>query len=821
ERDRQGRVAQGRGLLSTKRSDSWRGSKRLAHLVAEKIPIHYRAAGKKPPVPPTGNPPDFGSDTASAADDDDGSQSRDSRSATLKMQKAAAFLPGDRVIFAESPSAPGVPVVYRTPEERASNPDRLNLDRRKLTVCPILEGEDQLRLLNYQHNAITRIQHLSTLRRLIFLDLYDNQIDQISGLSSLKSLRVLMLGKNKIKKIENLDALLKLDVLDLHGNQISKVENLNHLGELRVLNLAGNQITHVDNLSGIDALAELNLRRNKIRTVTDVDTLPNLQRLFLSFNDISSFEDVQCLGDSSSLSEICLDGNPIAQDPSYKQIVLRNMQQLKQLDMRRVTEEERRLALVMARKEEEKRREMNKVAILKEKRRLAINNAKRQWETMQGSLISKTGKLVKGGDLYANHVGSLPSAADMFSSPFQQDDYTELVSVTSSDKRASRPGSAHSSVTDLSQESSREPERPRTAQRRVDPRSTPKETMIFGSDNSGEGLNMVAELEDDTLNLYGTMALGAFDRNWGLQAAGAVTTIVFKFIDFDEICKHLHKVRSRFPSTQCLVFANTNVHSLQQISALSTVRSLDSLTIALDGNPVTKFTLWRLFTVFRLAHFTLRKINDVEVSSSDIVNAERLFGPLAHIVTGQLPQFRLNSVVGETRRKHVAANAEEKARKGEGKGDKAHVEQPGRAALTYVPPDVRASKQETSNKRDFTRSFLNELTKEAVFADRKRVELERVWPSMFYNLVQSAVTQMVDASSYAKSALDSVDNRCLTGRLRVCFCVCKLEDRCFSTTVTIYSTALVDVQPDSSTVLEIQFETKTVMIEGKQGWYWV
>ena len=69
--------------------------------------------------------------------------------------------------------------------------------RRKLTVCPILEGEDQLRLLNYQHNAITRIQHLSTLRRLIFLDLYDNQIDQIAGLAALKSLRVLMLGKNK------------------------------------------------------------------------------------------------------------------------------------------------------------------------------------------------------------------------------------------------------------------------------------------------------------------------------------------------------------------------------------------------------------------------------------------------------------------------------------------------------------------------------------------------------------------------------------------------------------------------------------------------
>jgi len=40
-----------------------------------------------------------------------------------------ALFTGDRVIFAESPSAPGIPIVYRTMEERAANPDRLNLDR--------------------------------------------------------------------------------------------------------------------------------------------------------------------------------------------------------------------------------------------------------------------------------------------------------------------------------------------------------------------------------------------------------------------------------------------------------------------------------------------------------------------------------------------------------------------------------------------------------------------------------------------------------------------------------------------------------------------
>ena len=64
--------------------------------------------------------------------------------------------------------------------------------------------------------------------------------------------------------------------------------------------------------------------------------------------------------------------------------------------------------------------------------------------------------------------------------------------------------------------------------------------------------------------------------------------------------------------------------------------------------------------------------------------------------------------------------------------------------------------QEAESKRDFTRAFLNEITKEAVFSDRKRVELVRIWPAMFYSLVQSAVTQLMDNDSYGKNALDAL-----------------------------------------------------------------
>ncbi|XP_060062567.1 leucine-rich repeat-containing protein 49-like [Ylistrum balloti] len=753
--------------------------------IAEKVPIHYRS-NKKQIVPAAALAHDLS--TPELQDlEESGRSSRSSAHLSPKTLKAPAFLPGmsmygygdsrqsggDRVIFAESPSAPGIPVVYRTPDERSSNPDRLNLDRRKLTVCPILEGEEQLRLLNYQHNMISKIQHLSSLKRLIFLDLYDNQIEEISGLSSLKSLRVLMLGKNKIKTIENLETLCKLDVLDLHGNQIAMIENLSHLSELRVLNLAGNQITFVDNLAGLDSLAELNLRRNRIRTVVDVDNLPSLQRLFLSFNDISSFEDIACLGDSNSLSEITLDGNPITQEQYYKQIVLRHMQQLKQLDMKRVTEEERRIALVMARKEEEKKREGSKAAVLKipylEKKRIAINNAKRQWEVMQGTMMNRTGKMVKMPDIYANHVGSVPNS-DLVQPMTFSEENLDLESVHSekySSRGGSRPSSAQSSNINDGTEGNKD--RPRTSTnsansvKKADPQKCGqlKETIIFGQGdtNQGGGLNNLADLEGDTLTLYGTKSLEGLDRNWGMQAAAAITHIYFKFIDFDEIVKHLHKVRTRFPGVQTVTFSATNIRTLSQINALSNIRRLDNLTIDLDGNPVTKFTLWRMYVIFRLAHFALKKINDIEVSASDIVNAEKLYGPVSHITTSQLPQSRLLSLLGETRRKQLLAMSEEKSKKFlEGKLDKSQGEFVGRSGLHYTSPDSTSSKStEQQAKKTFARSYINEIVKETVFADRKKNELLKLWPSIFHEMIYSAVADMSDIQGYAKRCLEEIE----------------------------------------------------------------
>ncbi|XP_048473239.1 leucine-rich repeat-containing protein 49 isoform X1 [Rhincodon typus] len=660
-------------------------------------------------------------------------------------QGTLPYLPGDHVIFSETPSTPGIPVVYRTPEERAEHSDRLNLDRRNLTVCPILEGEQQLRLLNFQHNLITQIQHLSNLRRLIFLDLYNNRIEEISGLSSLKSLRVLMLGKNRIKNISNLESLTDLDVLDLHANQICRMENINHLTELRVLNLAGNFIVHVENMSGLDSLTELNLRRNRIESVRDADTLPRLQRFFLSFNNISRFEDIACLADSLSLSEVTLDGNPIAQESWYKHTILRHMLQLRQLDMKKITEEERRMASVMARKEDDKKREIHKQAILKEKRRLAISNAARQWE------IQQTVAAIK--DAQQEQVKSLSTASNIsIRKPCHINESEQELWPNESSQLSPKNNIEKEAVESNKQDFSK-------SEKSNNMRS-PDGILTCTVQGLSIADSHLAELEGDTLHLYGFGALESLDRSWGVQAAGTVTTVSFMFIDFDEIAAVLPRLRIKFPNILHLKFQDTNLHKLQQFNALALGRRLDQLTVSSQGNPVVNFSLWKYYVLFRLNHFCLQKINDMEVTPMDIVMGERLFGILARVAASDLPQPRLLSLLGEIKKKQLHFILEGKGKKSgvtleESKDSiKLGGETVGRAIMNYSNKDITT--EQFKETKTFCQVYVQELVKDAALIDVKNESLQKLWPQIFIELVRDCVIQMSNKNSHMKLCLKNI-----------------------------------------------------------------
>ncbi|XP_071611124.1 leucine-rich repeat-containing protein 49 isoform X2 [Heliangelus exortis] len=627
-----------------------------------------------------------------------------------RSRQSSHSISSENVNFGSSSSI-AFPVLQRPAEGKTLNSDRLSLERQKLTVCPIIDGEDNLRLLNFQHNFITRIQNISNLQLLVFLDLYDNQIEEISGLSTLKSLRVLLLGKNRVKKISNLENLKNLDVLDLHGNQITKIENINHLSELRVLNLARNLITMVENLNGLDSLTELNLRHNQVSAIKDVDTLPCLQRLFLSFNNISSFEDILCLADSSSLSDITLDGNPIAQETWYKHTVLHHMMQLRQLDMKRITEEERRMASIAARREEERKRESHKQSLLKEKKRLTICNIAHQWEIQQ------------------NRVALVAS---------------------------------------LNQDKDDEPCQINGSAAFVFPEESRSLDTIFSS--AVQGLSVLeshlVEVEGDTLCLYGAGALECLDRNWSVQTAGMIVTVSFMFIEFDEIVQVLPKLKIKFPNFAHLKFKETNLVTLQQFNALAQMHHIEQLTVDPQGNPVVNFTLWKYYVLFRLNHFNLQKINGVKVTENDIVIAEKLFGILAYVASSELPHYRMLSLFGESRRKQCHCLLEGKTKKpGTGSEESSDYRRNGgesstRAALNYMTKDLYLEKlEEMKERKTFCQTYVENLVKEAADINMKNESLQKLWPQMFIELVRDAVIEIRNKNSYMKLCLQRITDQ--------------------------------------------------------------
>ncbi|XP_005913070.1 leucine-rich repeat-containing protein 49 isoform X1 [Haplochromis burtoni] len=658
----------------------------------------------------------------------------------LKNAKPAGDFPGCNYS--------AVPGFLSTQLPFTSSFQRIDLERQSLEECPQLDFVKELQFLNLQHNLITKIQNLSHLQQLVLLNLHDNHISDMAGIEVLRSLKILILGKNRIHEICCLDSLSKLNMLDLHDNQICRIENVSHLSELRVLNLAGNNISKMENLQGLDSLTELNLGQNFISVVTEVDRLPLLQRLFLSCNNITSFDQLACLGESCSLSELTLDGNPVALETWYKQAVLRCVLHLRQLDMKRITDEDRRMAGVQARKEEEKKKESHKQTIHKEKRRLAIRNAAQQWEGVRACLELPSTNGAK------EEVSPENSPAH---SPAQTNGLTQEPSPD--EPRRVSPGSGPerpSGGTEIRLQTNSRPNSPR------DPK------LVEAGSGSVQSLSLsdshLAELDGDTLRLFGLGALEALERGWGVQTAGAVTVITFRYINFDAIVPTLPRIRVKFPNLSHMIFLETNISRLPQLAALAQVRRLDQLTIHPDGNPVVSLTLWRSFVIYRLHHFNLQRINGQEVTMNDVIAAERVFGTLGHIAATETPRCRLLLLLEESRKRQLQFLLEGRGRRAglspEELRDNGKLLGEGlsRALFNYPSRDCSAESPEegsveSSERATMVEQYLQELVQSASDTNLKGEALHKLWPSMFAEMVRDCVLEMRDQATFRQASL--------------------------------------------------------------------
>ena len=89
---------------------------------------------------------------------------------------------------------------------------------------------------------------------------------------------------------------------------------------------------------------------------------------------------------------------------------------------------------------------------------------------------------------------------------------------------------------------------------------------------------------------------------------------------------------------------------LEQLNALAQLTTpLHSLTITPWGNPITRHTLFRPYTLYRLHHLCLSKLNGEAITNEQLVHAEQLFGRLGRLTMTKLTPARLLALVTKYR----------------------------------------------------------------------------------------------------------------------------------------------------------------------------
>ena len=190
----------------------------------------------------------------------------------------------------------------------------LNASGNELTTIPLLEGLDDLRVLDVSSNALRDVEIFLPLQNeLRTLNLSSNLIKEISGfLPCLGSLERLNLSNNVITEIpHSIDKLEAIEEMDFSSNQIAKVDSSFFDLEVEIVDLSANSLREL-NLYSLESLEELTLDENDFKQLSIEDYFaPYLREFSCDSCSLKEF----LLPPSESLELLCYSSNEITQVP--------------------------------------------------------------------------------------------------------------------------------------------------------------------------------------------------------------------------------------------------------------------------------------------------------------------------------------------------------------------------------------------------------------------------------------------------------------------------------------------------------------------------
>ena len=187
------------------------------------------------------------------------------------------------------------------------------------------------------------------------LHLYDNDIASMVGLEALPNLKICYLQRNKITRIEGLDSACQLTRLDLSFNQISCLEGMVSCPSLQELDLSSQTIESsfvIEEESMITisrTLRRLAMNNCQLEDLSHLWYCDGVEILELSGNSIQFSEDVfKVMTCMNYLSSLRLDKNPISKRGKYRDEIITMNGNIRELDGKEVTKNEREYIYALA-----------------------------------------------------------------------------------------------------------------------------------------------------------------------------------------------------------------------------------------------------------------------------------------------------------------------------------------------------------------------------------------------------------------------------------------------------------------------------------------
>ena len=544
------------------------------------------------------------------------------------------------ILYVEIPQIPKNIVIYRKPVIRNKNSEKLYLNKKDLPHIPLLEGEENLKLLSLETNLITKIDHLISLNNLLFLNLYENKISEIENLQTVPKLKALMLGKNNISKIKNLQCLPEIEVLDLHSNKIKLIENLACLKKLRILNLANNQLTSFVELMNNKNLEDINLRKNLIVSIPNLAlSFDKLRKLNLGKNMISKIEFILEFKKLKRIEELYIEGNPVIFiKDAYKKFYNLPLKFKDQAQFQ------------IFKNNSSPNNQANN-----NNNNNGLNNSVNQLKSSVSSkntngAINDNNNNIKHANSNSNFVSTSTNNIKGAKNPnFDEVKKAENSNVNTNSETSQTKSKSNQSTRNDSLSNSNlnynNNNRNNGGNNKNDPDNLSEEERekllikienewkvefryIINNGFNGYSIKKLketkmqlchAEIERERqLNLFGS----AIEVLGYKEFYNIVHTIKFEFINFDIISQrqNIENIK-KFMNLKSLIFRSNNMHGFYQIIKLENIKGIEYITIR--KNEICNGEILKYFLVYRLQN--IKYFNDNEITNKDIYMSKKIF----------------------------------------------------------------------------------------------------------------------------------------------------------------------------------------------------